>query len=216
MEENLNNTNTVNIEHKEEQLKKEENKKDTLTNNEKEEMTGTDDKETKIAKKKKTKENKLLKELDEIKSKYEELEKNYAELNDKYLRIAAEFDNYKKRTLNEKSDLLKYGSERVLLKLLEIIDDIERAIDAVKKSDNIEGIKEGLELINIKFKEFLKQQGVSEICEKNVDFNIDIHEAISKLPVSDETMKNKVVDVVQKGYKLYDKVIRYAKVVVGE
>jgi len=165
------------------------------------------------SKKKKKKNNKEIEKLNE---ELKNLTDKYNELNDRYLRLAAEFDNYKKRTLKEKSDLLKYGGESVLTNLLSIIDDFERAQNSIKSSSDIEAIKQGIELINTKFQDFMKQQGIKEIEAKNADFNTDYHEAITRFAAPSEDMKGKVIDVIQKGYMLHDKVIRFAKVVVGE
>ncbi len=146
----------------------------------------------------------------------EELKNTINELNDKLLRNAAEFDNYKKRTLKEKSDLLKYGSETVLLGLLSIIDDFERANKSIKESTDIEAVKIGVNLIYSKFNEFINQQGIKEIVVINQEFNTDLHEAITRFPAPSDDLKGKVINIVQKGYTLNDKVIRFAKVVVGE
>ncbi len=144
------------------------------------------------------------------------LKNSITELNDKLLRNAAEFDNYKKRTLKEKSDLLKYGSESTLLALLQIVDDFDRANKSINESTDIEAVKTGINLIYSKFNEFLNQQGIKEINAVNQLFNTDLHEAITRFPAQTEDLKGKVIDVVQKGYTLNDKVIRFAKVVVGE
>lgn len=144
------------------------------------------------------------------------LKMTIAELNDKLLRNAAEFDNYKKRTLKEKSDLLKYGSEAVLSGVLSVIDDFDRAHKSITESNDIEAVKTGINLIYSKFSEFVMQQGVKEIVANNVEFNTDLHEAVTRFPAPSEDMKGKVIDVIQKGYTLNDKVIRFAKVVVGE
>lgn len=167
-------------------------------------------------KKKRKKEEKENKELQKLKKELEILSEKYKETNDKYLRLAAEFDNYKKRTLKEKSDLLKYGGETVLTNLLSILDDFERAENSINNSNDIEGIKQGIQLINSKFNEFMKQQGIKEIEAKNAEFNTDYHEAITRFAAPTEELKGKVIDVIQKGYMLHDKVIRFAKVVVGE
>ncbi|HNV94925.1 MAG TPA: nucleotide exchange factor GrpE [Bacteroidales bacterium] len=168
------------------------------------------------SKKKKKKDEKSNKELLKLQQEIENLTEKYKETNDKYLRLAAEFDNYKKRTLKEKSDLLKYGGETVLTNLLSILDDFERAENSIKNSNDIEGIKQGIDLINAKFHEFMKQQGIKEIESKNAEFNTDFHEAITRFPAPSDELKGKVIDVIQKGYMLHDKVIRFAKVVVGE
>ena len=168
------------------------------------------------SKKKTKKEQKENKELQKLKEEFEILSEKSKEVNDKYLRLAAEFNNYKKRTLKEKSDLLKYGGETVLTNLLSILDDFERAENSIKNSNDIEGIKQGIQLINSKFNEFMKQQGIKEIEAKNAEFNTDYHEAITRFDAPTEELKGKVIDVIQKGYMLHDKVIRFAKVVVGE
>lgn len=146
----------------------------------------------------------------------EKLKLSINEINDKLLRNAAEFDNYKKRTLKEKSDLLKYGTESVLLNLLQIVDDFDRANKSINESTDIEAVKTGVNLIYSKFNEFINQQGLKEIVAVNQEFNTDLHEAVTRFPAPSEDLKGKIIDVVQKGYTLNDKVIRFAKVVVGE
>ncbi|HOK51134.1 MAG: nucleotide exchange factor GrpE [Bacteroidales bacterium] len=153
-------------------------------------------------------------QLEEIKQKYES---EIMEWKDKYLRLSAEFDNYRKRTLKEKMELTRYASEEVLKNILPIVDDFERGIKNLETATDIEAVKEGIFLIYNKFKDFLTQNGIKEITiEEDKAFNTDFHEAITKIPVDDQSLSGKVVDVVQKGYLLNDKVIRYAKVVVGE
>ena len=139
-----------------------------------------------------------------------------AELQDKYLRLTAEYDNYRKRTLREKMELTKSAGEDILKGLLPIMDDFERALQSIDESGENQAVKDGIHLIYNKFKDFLKQQGVREIEAQDQEFNTDRHEAISKIPAPSEDMKGKVVDVVQKGYNLNDKIIRFAKVIVGE
>lgn len=143
-------------------------------------------------------------------------EEKMAVLQDKYLRLSAEFDNYRKRTLKEKMDLSKYAGEDILTMILPIMDDFERALKAMAESVDCKSIREGIDLIYAKFSEFLKQQGVREIDAMNIPFNVDIHDAVAKIPVPEEENKGKVVDVVLKGYYLKDKIIRHSKVVVGE
>jgi len=138
-----------------------------------------------------------------------------AEMQDKYLRLSAEFDNYRKRTLKEKMEISKYASEDILLQILPCMDDFDRAVKHLNESTDYEGMKSGIELIYSKFIDFIKQNGVKEIEALNSCFDVDIHEAVAKLPV-EEKMKGKVVDVVLKGYYLQDKVLRFSKVVVGE
>jgi len=146
----------------------------------------------------------------------EELKKKLQELNDKYLRLSAEYDNYRKRTLKEKMELTKSAGASVILALLPVIDDFDRALAHLDDAKDLDAVKEGILLIYSKFKEFLAQQGVTEIEATNKDFDTDLHEAITKIPAPSEEMKGKVIDTVEKGYKLNDKVIRFAKVVVGE
>lgn len=144
-----------------------------------------------------------------------ELESVLAEWQDKYLRLQAEFDNYRKRTLKEKMSLIESGGEEVIKSLLPVIDDVDRALTAMEKSNDIEAIRNGVKLIAQKFSELLRQKGVVEIATADQPFDVDEHEAVARFP-SDADKKGKVIDVVQKGYKMGDKVIRYAKVVVGE
>jgi molecular chaperone GrpE len=144
------------------------------------------------------------------------LKAEVANLNDKLLRQAAEFDNYKKRTLREKTDLLRYGSEAALLNVLNVVDDFDRARKAISEASDIEAVRAGIDLIYNKFIEYMNQQGLKEIEAINLDFNTDFHEAVTRFPATSEEMKGKNIDVVQKGYMLYDKVIRFSKVVVGE
>ncbi|MDP4187613.1 MAG: nucleotide exchange factor GrpE [Bacteroidota bacterium] len=139
-----------------------------------------------------------------------------AEMKDKYIRLSAEFDNYRKRTLREKMELTKTAGESILKNLLPVVDDLERALKSIDQAEDINALKEGVQLIYSKFKEFLERQGVKEINTEDIEFNTDIHEAITKIPAPEEKMKGKILDVVQKGYYLNDKVIRYSKVVIGE
>ncbi len=144
----------------------------------------------------------------------EEEKAKYAELNDKYLRLASEFDNYRKRTAKEKLDLTAIASENVIKAILDILDDLERAIQNMEKNGNEADIQ-GIVSIYNKFKDILKKKGVEEIEAMNAEFNTDEHEAITLSPAPNEEMKGKVLDVIQKGYKLNGKVIRFARVVVG-
>lgn len=179
-------------------------------------LASEENNEQTVKKKKNKKNEKAEHELVHLKKELSEWNEKYNVLNEKYLRLAAEFDNYKKRTLKEKSDLLRYGGESVLTNLLLIIDDIERANMSIKSSTDIGSVKDGINLIFTKFNEFLKQQGVKEIETKDMEFNTNFHEAVTRFPAPSEEQKGKVIDVVQKGYMLQDKVIRFAKVVVGE
>lgn len=146
----------------------------------------------------------------------EELSGKVAELADKHLRLQAEFDNFRKRTMKEKADLIKSGGESVLVSILPVIDDFERALSLMKDIPDTDAGKTGTQLIYNKFTEFLKNNSIKEIEAVNQIFDVDLHEAITKIPAPSEEMKGKVVDVVQKGYYLNDKVIRFAKVVIGE
>jgi molecular chaperone GrpE len=144
------------------------------------------------------------------------VEEKLAEMQDKYIRLSAEFDNYRKRTLREKMDMSKYAGENLLLKLLPVMDDFDRAVNHMETATDCAAMKTGIDLIYVKLSEFLKQNGVKEIESLNNSFNVDIHEAIAKVPVPENEKKGKVIDVVQKGYYLQDKVLRFSKVVVGE
>jgi len=137
-------------------------------------------------------------------------------MNDRYLRLTAEFDNYRKRTLKEKMDLTRMGGENVLVKILPVVDNLERAIQSIRATSDIDAVKEGIEHIYTNFREFLKQNGIQEIECLNLEFNSDIQEALTKIPAPSPEQKGKVVDVIERGYYLHDKVIRYAKVVVGD
>lgn len=152
------------------------------------------------------------KKLDEEKSLLEKL----AEMQDRYLRLSAEFDNYRKRTLKEKIDLTKYAGEDLLRKLLPFMDDFERALNHMEAAGNSAGIKEGLDLIYVKLADFLSQNGVAEIKSLDQSFDVDLHDAVAKVSVEDQDRKGKVVEVILKGYFLKDKVLRHARVVIGE
>lgn len=154
-------------------------------------------------------------EEEELKKQLEEVEIKYKELNDRFLRLYSEFDNYKKRTNKEKLELLSTASEKVIVGLLPVIDDFERAIAANEKSEEVTAIKEGFVLIYNKLQQLLKRFDVEEIKAKGEDFNTDYHEAITHFPAQKEEDKGKVMDVTEKGYKIKDKVIRYSKVVVA-
>ena len=154
--------------------------------------------------------------VQELEAELEKLKAEKAELNDRFLRLFSEFDNYKKRVSKEKLDLIATASEKVIVNLLPVIDDFERAIAANEKADNIDSIKEGFNLIYNKLLQMMKRFDVEEIQAKGEKFNTDFHEAVTHFPVQKEEDKGKVIDVTEKGYKLKDKVIRYAKVVVGQ
>jgi len=143
-------------------------------------------------------------------------EEKLAEMQDRYLRVSAEFDNYRRRTLREKMELTKYASENLLLSILPLMDDFERALSHMGNGSECTAVKEGIDLIYGKFVEFLKQNGIKEIESLNCPFNVDLHDAVAKVTVEEEDKKGMIVDVIQKGYYLQDKILRHSKVVVGE
>ena len=143
-------------------------------------------------------------------------EEKYNQQHDSYLRLIAEFDNYRKRTLREKAELIKSGGEAVLTDLLPVIDDFERALNNVKSTEDITAVIQGLELIYAKCMAYLLQQGVKAIETNDQLFNTELFEAIATIPAPEDAMKGKILDCIQTGYTLHDKVIRHAKVVVGE
>jgi molecular chaperone GrpE len=155
-------------------------------------------------------------ELELTRKNLTELQDKYNQLNDTYLRTLAEFDNYRKRSVKEKGELIKNGGEKVLVEFLSVVDDMERGLTATKDAQDVEAIKEGMMLIYNKMQAFLKKNGVLTIETEGKNFDTDHHEAITTFPAPSEDLKGKVVDCVQKGYLLNEKVIRFAKVVVGE
>ena len=157
-----------------------------------------------------------LSEVDQLKLQLAEAEAKIAELQDRYLRQAAEFDNYRKRTMKEKADLIKSAAEKVMVAELPIVDDMDRALDNMEKGMDADACIEGFKLIAQKFKNTLAQQGLEKIDTDGQDFDTDYHEAIALIPAPTEELKGKILDCVQAGYKLGDKVIRHAKVAVGQ
>ncbi len=151
-----------------------------------------------------------------VEEQLEKAESEILELKDKHIRLQAEFDNYRKRTLKERMELLKTASESVLMSILPVIDDFDRALQTIDAVEEDSHLKDGVLLIYNKFQDFLKQNGVKEIEAKGQSFDTDLHEAITTIPAPSEELKGKIVDVVQKGYYLNDKVIRFSKVVIGE
>jgi molecular chaperone GrpE len=152
----------------------------------------------------------------EIQTEAPSFEEKLAEANDKYLRLSAEFDNYRKRTAREKLEILRNGGEDIIKGLLPILDDFDRCIQSLETATDISAIKEGVLLIQSKLLGFLKLQGLSEIEAANKELDTNLHDAVTKFPVSDESKKGKIIDIAQKGYMLNNKVIRFAKVIVGE
>lgn len=155
-------------------------------------------------------------ELESLKNLLQERDEALEKEKREYLFLMAEFDNFKKRTLREKSEIIKNGAESALRGLLPIVDDFERGLDAIKEDSNASSVKEGMELIYNKFIKYLNQNGVKEINTTDATFDPDYHEAIAMVPVDDESKKGKIVDTVAKGYTLNDKVLRHAKVAVGQ
>lgn len=156
-----------------------------------------------------TSEEKLQKELDAANQALEEQK-------DKYLRLSAEFDNYRKRTMKEKAELILNGGEKSITSILPVVDDLERALKNMETATDVEAVKEGVQLIYNKFMNVLGQNGVKVIETQEQPLNTDYHEAIAVIPAPEEEKKGKILDCVQTGYTLNDKVIRHAKVVVGE
>jgi molecular chaperone GrpE len=157
-----------------------------------------------------------LTEEEQLKLQLAEAEAKIAELQDRYLRQAAEFDNYRKRTMKEKAELIKSAAEKVMVAELPIVDDMDRALDNMEKGMDADACIEGFKLIAQKFKNTLAQQGLEKIETDGQDFDTDFHEAIALIPAPSEELKGKILDCVQAGYKLGDKVIRHAKVAVGQ
>jgi molecular chaperone GrpE len=148
--------------------------------------------------------------------KSESLEKEYAELKDKYLRLYSDFDNYKKRSIKERSELIKSAGEDIFLSLLPALDDFERALKSINTATDINALKEGVKLIYSKLYNTLQQKGLKEMpSQVGEPFNTDLHDAITNMPAPSEDMKGKVIDEMEKGYYLNGRVIRHSKVVVG-
>jgi len=161
-------------------------------------------------------EDKLTDAADEISKQLEDLQQKYNELNDSYLRLHAEFDNFRKRTLKEKADLIKQGGERVLLDIISLVDDFERALVILHEAEDKDAMLEGMDLIYGKFINFLEQHGIKEIKAVGLPFDADRFEAVTTIPAQDESQKGMVVDCITKGYALNEKIIRFPKVIVGE
>ena len=191
-------------------------KKETMNE---EELKARAEREEHKAKGSKEKEEKTTDEQSAEEQPADEVEKLQNELDslkDKYLRLSAEFDNYRKRTMKEKTELILNGGEKCISSILPIVDDFERALKNMETAEDVAAVKEGVELIYNKFMTVLGQNGVKPIETKEQPLNTDYHEAIAVIPAPAEELKGKVLDCVQTGYTLNDKVIRHAKVVVGE
>ncbi|MEA1873798.1 MAG: nucleotide exchange factor GrpE [Bacteroidota bacterium] len=193
-----------------EEVLEEQAKAEQVENSKEEEKKTTSKTKSSGAKKSKKKvENKKDKQI-------RELQERVDELSDKYIRLSAEFDNYRKRSLKEKMDLYKNAGKQIFENLLPVIDDFERAIELSQSAEDVDAMKEGMVLIHSKFLGFLKQEGITEMNSIGAEFDTDEHEAITKIPAPEASLKGKVVDVITKGYKINDQILRYSKVVVGE
>lgn len=195
------NKKTINMDPKDKKKEEEELIDSNIENKEQE----TED----SVKKEKQEEESFEKQLENANAQIEDLK-------DKYLRLSAEFDNYRKRTIKEKAELIKTGGEKVISSILPILDDLERAIKNMETSEDVATMKEGVELIYNKFLKVLHENGVQKIETDGKDFDTDYHEAIALVPAPTEEQKGKILDCVQNGYTLNDKVVRHAKVVVGQ
>jgi molecular chaperone GrpE len=157
-----------------------------------------------------------MQEINELELDADTLEQKIADLNEKNLRLMAEFDNYRKRTMKERSELIKTAGEDIFKNLLPLMDDFDRAMEAMETAQNVDAVKQGVQLIHDKFIAFLLRNGVKEIPTENEPFDVDLHEAVTTFPAASDDMKGKIMDCISKGYTLNDKVIRYPKVVVCE
>lgn len=200
----MNSTKDENMEKQEEKVTKQEE----VNNHEEQSETPASEKTTE--------ESKELSPEEKLQQSLDEAEKRIAEIQGKYLRLSAEFDNYRKRTIKEKSEIIKNAAEKTITAILPVLDDMERAIANMQKSEDAKAWLEGVELINNKFLKILSQEGLNKIETEGADFDTDYHEAIAMIPAPNEEQKGKVLDCVQTGYKLNDKVIRHAKVAVAQ
>ncbi len=197
---------------------KSKNKKSNIEQEEKkqQELNTENTKKQEVKEEENVKKEQQTEETTQQSEKEDDCEKKLAESQEKYMRLAAEYDNYRKRTMKEKMDLIKSGGEDVLVNILPVIDNFERALKAIDETDDVEAVKEGIHLIYKDFMEYLKQRGVTEIETVGQKFDTDLHEAVAQMPAQSEEQKGTVIDVIQKGYKLNGKVIRFAKVVVAQ
>ncbi len=204
----------------EEDSEKEFNTSDLETDNKEDSISGSTDNEesgtAKDADTKKSSKGKMFGRKTKSKdSRLEEVQNELAELKDKHLRLFSEFDNYRKRTQREKADLLKMASAELITALIPVLDDFERANKSMETAKDVQSLKDGVELIYNKFRNLLIQKGLEPMDSMGKEFDTDMHEAITNIPAPQEEMKGKVVDVIEKGYTLQGKVLRFAKVVVG-
>lgn len=181
----------------------------------KKEVKDLKDSEVTEGKGKRKKKDETVSEKDRLEENLKELETKVAETNDKYVRLAAEFDNYRRRTAKERLELISTAGEDVIKGMLPVLDDCERALEVLRNSDSSQAAIEGTELIYNKLLTYLKNRGLSVIEALGKGLDTDFHEAVAQMPVEDADKKNTIIDVVQQGYMLNEKVIRYAKVVVG-
>jgi molecular chaperone GrpE len=161
-------------------------------------------------------EDNLTEETTDLEKELSDLGQKYDELNNSFLRLHAEFDNFRKRTLKEKAELIKSGGERVLLEIINMVDDFERALVILHDAEDKDAMLEGMDLIYSKFISFLTQHGIKEIETIGKPFDADRFEAVTTIPATDESEKGLVVDCIQKGYEMNEKIIRFPKVIVGE
>jgi len=198
-------------------MSKKENKKEQTFENKSEEQKNTAHTEENINNQvnNENEEKSENNEEKDLKAIIEKLEQEKKELNDKFLRLFSDFDNFRKRTAKEKLEISKTAGVNVIKDLLTVMDDFDRAVENNKKSNDIEAIKEGFNLIHNKFASILKSKGLSEIESKGETFDVDKHEAVTKVPAPTEDMKGKVVDVIEKGYAINDNIVRFPKVIVG-
>lgn len=182
---------------------------------EKEIENASEEKESKKTKSKSKRGSRSSKKVDELKAQIEELNAEKGELKDKFLRLFAEFDNYKKRTMKERLELVNTAAAKTIQGILPVIDDFDRAVKAAEDDSNAEPLSEGMLMIHKRIKTSLQQQGLTEMESTGEVFNPDFHEALSEIPAS-EDMKGKIIDTIEKGYTLNDKIIRHARVVVGK
>ena len=173
-----------------------------------------DSKEVESKAKKTSKKSKKVKTIEW--DKFEALQKEKDELNDKFVRLFAEFDNYKKRTSKERLEILQTASKSLILKMLPVMDDFERALGSMEQAEDMKAVEEGVNLVFQKFWATLQAEGVAPIDAMEKEFDTDFHEALTKIPAPSDELKGKVVDVIEKGYTQGEKVIRFSKVVIGE
>lgn len=190
--------------------------KDTLEQEELNEMHESESENTAEKEEKQVQDKHAKSKKEDKTQQVEELGQKLAEVNDKYLRLSAEFDNYRKRTLKERIELTKHAGEQILEKILPVMDNFERALKSMESANDVPALREGVELIYSNFRDFLMQNGVKEMECLHTEFDPEVQEAVTKIPAPTEDLKGKVVDCIQKGYTLNDKVIRFPKVVVGE